>query len=1182
MFRFTDNNKSFLLISQYIPADYVSAVMIPFLLTIRKNDKYALKMELLEQNADHILEDCHKENIQKVEKMQKEYIEGKGCRGRGGGGGGGGGKEGMEERGASGGGRGEKEREGGEGGDDARDNNGLAVKARFGVNEESKKMRRGERTMRKQPFTKFSVTEEEGLHKVMTGFKDSDQLKSSQARQTNMMISPEVSKSTSLSFIGVKSARSPTHFCVHMELPALAQSLLILITRNVPSSFSRHRSFLDNLNGNVFCIPLLLRMNKRSRYDLWSVNVKTVDDKARAYRMLLKHKESQKDWYHKTQMALEEKIRVLTANLENTTNTLSYTETLHDQAQKEKKEWEVKTKVGLGFKEYFGENEVFDLSRPSTMYPEPVEQESNPLYSRFVKAGEMHAVPPSITGTYMPSPYKSDMEKTQVSYGSKSDNKTSETISESNDFVSCDNSDKSSDSATYASCDSSLKTKTKDFPPAVGITTLPESDVEDPNSTTLLLTGSPSFPCSENVKSPRLIIVTSKDCIDSVPCKSQAASVPKLVERRTKPTERVKQPAGWSKRPAPVSAGGPVSAGWLNPAARPYFRPSSVHFNNMYWPNVYDPIGIVKYGGEMVEESEKAPIKRTSSLNLQMIYYVEELQHFNLFSVPQIGDKKNKSYSSQTLDCLVAFRRIPIACESVLLRIPHNKTPYELISGKVPQISHLKPFGCQVTILNTSDYLGKFEGKADEGYLVGYASNERPIGFIIDPTRGTQETNIPAGTQAQDSDSDVEEQVIVVPSFPSNSFAGPSSSNGPSIMERNADYAEELAKLQRQEYAAKGTQLHDMDLLALGSAVWCLSAIFGFVVRQLILGDSASSSSDKKQSSQNQVPKARLQSGQSSVWTSSAPRPGNARFFGFSVTNTVQNRDYVTRHCSSRKIPGIYFCFRPDINVCKVVLVPDIISHLSVGSHMSVIMLVLNGDRNPLQVLWIQNQLLDYGFNFMNTKIFIDNQSTICIVKNPVFHQRTKHIEIRHHFIRDANEKNLIQVLKIHTDDNVADLLTKAFDGPRFAYLVVHIGMVDMLVSAGCTMVLLVVILPAGRMVSAGCTMVLLVVILPAGCFVSDGCIPAVCMVSAVGGLFLLAEYIHAAGVVYAANTSIHAAGLVCAGSIMFLLADLFLLVVTCFCCAQLDIAGWLVSATSHLVSAGSLHSCWCNNVSAA
>ncbi|GJY72200.1 hypothetical protein Tco_0475903 [Tanacetum coccineum] len=83
------------------------------------------------------------------------------------------------------------------------------------------------------------------------------------------------------------------------------------------------------------------------------------------------------------------------------------------------------------------------------------------------------------------------------------------------------------------------------------------------------------------------------------------------------------------------------------------------------------------------------------------------------------------------------------------------------------------------------------------------------------------------------------------------------------------------------------------------------------------------------------------------------------------------------------------------------------------------------------QVLWIQNQMLDYGFNFMNTKIYIDNESTIYIVKNPVYHSKTKHIAIRYHFIRDTYEKKLIQVLKIHTDDNVADLLTKAFDVSR-------------------------------------------------------------------------------------------------------------------------------------------------------
>ncbi|GJX13658.1 hypothetical protein Tco_0205416 [Tanacetum coccineum] len=94
------------------------------------------------------------------------------------------------------------------------------------------------------------------------------------------------------------------------------------------------------------------------------------------------------------------------------------------------------------------------------------------------------------------------------------------------------------------------------------------------------------------------------------------------------------------------------------------------------------------------------------------------------------------------------------------------------------------------------------------------------------------------------------------------------------------------------------------------------------------------------------------------------------------------------------------------------------------------------------QELWLQNQLLDYGFNFMNTIIHIDNQSTICIIKNPVYHSKTKHIEIRHHFIRDCYEKKLIQVQKIHTDLNVADLLTKAFDGPRFNFLLVNIGMI--------------------------------------------------------------------------------------------------------------------------------------------
>ncbi|GJY91516.1 hypothetical protein Tco_0506712 [Tanacetum coccineum] len=95
------------------------------------------------------------------------------------------------------------------------------------------------------------------------------------------------------------------------------------------------------------------------------------------------------------------------------------------------------------------------------------------------------------------------------------------------------------------------------------------------------------------------------------------------------------------------------------------------------------------------------------------------------------------------------------------------------------------------------------------------------------------------------------------------------------------------------------------------------------------------------------------------------------------------------------------------------------------------------------QVLWIQNQMLDYGYNFINTKIFIDNERTICIVKNLVFYSKTKHIKIRHHFIRDSNKKKLIQMIKIHTNHNVADLLTKAFYVSRFEYLIACIRMLN-------------------------------------------------------------------------------------------------------------------------------------------
>lgn len=87
------------------------------------------------------------------------------------------------------------------------------------------------------------------------------------------------------------------------------------------------------------------------------------------------------------------------------------------------------------------------------------------------------------------------------------------------------------------------------------------------------------------------------------------------------------------------------------------------------------------------------------------------------------------------------------------------------------------------------------------------------------------------------------------------------------------------------------------------------------------------------------------------------------------------------------------------------------------------------------QIIWIQQQLRDYGLHFSNTPIYVDNSAAIAVTKNPVQHSKTKHIDIKYHFIRDWFEKKLIDVVKIQNDFQRADLYTKAFDKAMFLFL---------------------------------------------------------------------------------------------------------------------------------------------------
>ncbi|GJR87755.1 ribonuclease H-like domain-containing protein [Tanacetum coccineum] len=194
--------------------------------------------------------------------------------------------------------------------------------------------------------------------------------------------------------------------------------------------------------------------------------------------------------------------------------------------------------------------------------------------------------------------------------------------------------------------------------------------------------------------------------------------------------------------------------------------------------------GFVSFGDGKGRISGKGKIK-TRTLDFENVYFCKDLK-YNLFSVSQICDKKNNVLFTDT-ECLVLSSDFKLLDESqVLLRVPrkdniysvdlksvgikrkfsvartpqqngvaerrnrtlieaartmvlvikpHTKTTYELIRRRTPLIDFMKPFGCHVTILNTRDHRGKFDGKADEGFFVGYSMTVHKVPNTKDTIR---------------------------------------------------------------------------------------------------------------------------------------------------------------------------------------------------------------------------------------------------------------------------------------------------------------------------------------------------------------------------------------------------------------------------------------------------------------
>nr|GEZ22931.1 putative ribonuclease H-like domain-containing protein [Tanacetum cinerariifolium] len=129
------------------------------------------------------------------------------------------------------------------------------------------------------------------------------------------------------------------------------------------------------------------------------------------------------------------------------------------------------------------------------------------------------------------------------------------------------------------------------------------------------------------------------------------------------------------------------------------------------------------------------------------------MREFSNARTPQqngVAKKRNKTLI-EAARTMLADAKLPVtfwaegvntACyvqDMFLVNKSHNKTPCELFNGRSPAIGFLKPFGCHVMILNTLDNLGKFEGKEDEGYFIGYSMSSKAFRVFNKRTRRVEE-----------------------------------------------------------------------------------------------------------------------------------------------------------------------------------------------------------------------------------------------------------------------------------------------------------------------------------------------------------------------------------------------------------------------------------------------------------
>ncbi|GJZ24770.1 retrovirus-related pol polyprotein from transposon TNT 1-94 [Tanacetum coccineum] len=400
--------------------------------------------------------------------------------------------------------------------------------------------------------------------------------------------------------------------------------------------------------------------------------------------------------------------------------------------------------------------------------------------------------------------------------------------------------------------------------------------------------------------------------------------------------------------------------------------------------------------------------------------------------------------------------------------IGKGKTPYELLRGRKPNLNYFRVFGSKCFILNTKDYLTKFDPKSYEGVFLGYSQNSKAYIILNKQTMKVEEslnvtfdeTPPPPKTSPLEDDELVEEEAIEV------SKTKPIGNDLEDISLEN----NQIVNIKESKTHPLENVIGNLNQRTLRSQAQDKSNFFCFI------STIEPKNINEALKDENWVMAMQEELNQfktNDVWEL-VPNPMDMTIIGtkWVYRNKLDENGVVTRNKARlvaqgyNQQEGIDYdkTYAPVARLESIRILLAYAWALDFKLYqMDMKSAFLNGFINEEVYVAQPSGIIDFAKpNYVyrlkkalyvlkqapkawldDFPIMCDNKGAIDLSKNPVQHSRTKHIEIRHHFLRDNIQKGNISIEKVLSEDNITDILTKPFKCEPFNYLRLGVGMME-------------------------------------------------------------------------------------------------------------------------------------------